>query len=810
MFKSEVTQIFINFTKFIKRQTNRKIKAIRMDGGGEYINQQFQTFTKNTGILHQTSCPYTPEQNGLAEPKHRHIVETTRTLLQTAHLPHSFWLDAAITATYFINRTPSATINNISLLQLMFNVTPSYNHLRTFGCECFPLQPHHTRNKLTPTFTSCIFLGYSDTQKGYKCLDPTTNRIAISRHVHFNESSFPFKHTASKEPPLESIRHPSLLIPVSTISNSDATTDPASRATHVPSPPITTNFQDPNNIVSVAPILQAPSDRVTATHPMVTRRQTGSLKPARRLNLLHHKQDSTQQSNTDPTTYTKASKSVNWRKAMADEFFALQKQGTWTLVPVPTNAPILGSKWTYRTKCNSDGSIARFKARLVAQGNIQEYGLDYSDTFSPVAKLPTIRILFVVALFYQWPVQQLDVSNAFLHGNLTDTVYMRQPKGFEDASQPDHVCLLRKAIYGLKQASHQWYSTFTNYLLSLGFKHSQADQSLLTKYKGNTQIYLLVYVDDILLTGNDPSAISELLKQLQTMFTMKNLGPASHFLGIKIETYLLSQSSYAQSILQIADLTLCNPVANPSCTKISSQISNDKPCFDHTTYRQLIGSLQYLTLTRPDIAFAVNTLSQHMREREATHTHLLKRLLRYIKGTIDLGIPITRSNLILRTYSEADWAADPITRKSVSGHCTFLGDTIVSWTVKKQSTVSRSSTESEYRALAAATADTLWIKRLLFDFHILHTTPVDIFCDNTSAIALANNHVFHARTKHIEINQRFIRDHIQNNNIRLLPISTIDQIADIFTKPLVTPRFKTLRSKLTVAPQLSVCGGMLE
>ncbi|XP_020672727.2 uncharacterized protein LOC110092498 [Dendrobium catenatum] len=216
---------------------------------------------------------------------------------------------------------------------------------------------------------------------------------------------------------------------------------------------------------------------------------------------------------------------------------------------------------------------------------------------------------------------------------------------------------------------------------------------------------------------------------------MKNLGPASHFLGIKIETskdkYLISQSSYAQSILQIADLTLCNPVANPSCTKISPQLSDDIPCFDQTTYRQLIGSLQYLTLTRPDIAFTVNSLSQHMHEPEATHTHLLKCLLRYIKGTIYLGIPITRSNLLLCTYFDADWAADPITRKSISGHCTFLGDTIVSWTVKKPSTVSRSSTESEYRALAAATADTLWIKRLLSDFHIPHTTLVDIFCDNT-------------------------------------------------------------------------------
>ncbi|PKU75315.1 Retrovirus-related Pol polyprotein from transposon TNT 1-94 [Dendrobium catenatum] len=192
-------------------------------------------------------------------------------------------------------------------------------------------------------------------------------------------------------------------------------------------------------------------------------------------------------------------------------------------------------------------------------------------------------------------------------------------------------------------------------------------------------------------------------------------------------------------------------------------------------------------------------LSQHMHDPAAIHTYMLKRLLRYIKGTIDLGIPITRSTLILRTFSDADWAADPISRKSISGFCTFLGDTLVSWTVKKQTTVSISSTESEYRALAAATADTIWIKRLLSDFSVQHGTPIDIFCDNTSAIALANNPIFHARTKHIEINQRFIRDHIQQNNIRLLPINIIDQIAYIFTKPLATNRFQTLRSNLTIA-----------
>ncbi|PKU64507.1 Retrovirus-related Pol polyprotein from transposon TNT 1-94 [Dendrobium catenatum] len=379
---------------------------------------------------------------------------------------------------------------------------------------------------------------------------------------------------------------------------------------------------------------------------------------------------------------------------------------------------------------------------------------------------------------------------------------MRQPKGFEDTVHPNYVCHLHKAIYGLKQAPRQWYTTFTTYLIDIRFKYSKADPSLLILNRDDIHIFLLVYVDDILLTGNDSAVISTLINCLSSRFTMKSLGPAKDFLGIHIHSgsdeYFLSQTTYANSLLNQANLSNCNALANPCCTKLPFDFLPDTNLQDPHTYRRLTGALQYLTITRPDIAYAVNVLSQHMHKPDISHSYLLKRLLRYIKGTASYGLPISKKNLQLRTFSDADWAGDATTRKSTSGFCTFLGDTLVSWTVKKQSTVSRSSTESEYRALAAATADIIWLKRLLADFNIIHSEPVDVYCDNTSAIALANNPVFHARTKHIEIDHYFIRDHIQHNTIRLLPISTVDQLADILTKPLSTSRFKTLRHKLTI------------
>ncbi|PKU81159.1 Retrovirus-related Pol polyprotein from transposon TNT 1-94 [Dendrobium catenatum] len=807
-YKSDVFSTFVNFKNQVENFTLQHIKTLRTDGGTEFVNLAFKNYLLTHGITHQLSCPYTPEQNGLSERKHRHIIETARTLLITASMPNVYWPEAVTTSVYLINRLPSSTIANSTPIELMYNRKPVYRELKVFGCKCYPLSPPQIRNKLMPTAQPCVFLGYSDVFKGYRCLNLNTNKITVSRHVMFHETSFPFatSHVPSVLKPAEIC--PLLLTPYSTSSShADASSNSIGASNDVSLPSLTPDHPAntiPQSVLSSDAPNQQP--RPSSNHQMITRSKTGSLKPSKRLNLFHLQNSNTHQH--DPTTYTEASKSTHWRQAMAEEILALQKQGTWTLVIPPANASILGSKWTYRTKYHTDGSIVKYKARLVTQGNHQEFGIDYTETFSLVVKLPTIRILLTIALFNNWSVQQLDVANAFLHGTLSETVYMIQPKGFEDSSHPNHVCRLNKAIYGLKQAPRQWYTTFTSFLVTLGFSHSQADPSLLIYRKNQIQIFLLIYVDDILITGNDSKHIHSILSKLSLQFSMKHLGDVHEFLGININktdnSYFLSQAKYANNILLQADMQHCNALANPTCTKTPPDLPPDKLLHDPVRYRSIIGSLQYLTLTRPDISYSVNLLSQHMHAPLPLHFYLLKRLLRYIRGTLNYGLPITKSNLALKSFSDADWAGDPLTRKSTSGYCSFLGDTLISWTVKKQRTVSRSSTESEYRALAALTSDIVWLRRILLEFGISQDYPTDLFCDNMSAIALANNPMFHSRTKHIEIDQKFLRDHIQRNNIRLLPISTIDQIADIFTKSLSTPRFHLLRSKLTVTTDPSI------
>ncbi|PKU63581.1 Retrovirus-related Pol polyprotein from transposon TNT 1-94 [Dendrobium catenatum] len=502
-----------------------------------------------------------------------------------------------------------------------------------------------------------------------------------------------------------------------------------------------------------------------------------------------------------PKSYTEAARHPKWREAMSGEYTALQQQHTWSLVPAPPGKPVIGSKWTFKLKLHPNGNIDRYKARLVALGCSQQFGVNFTETFSPVAKMVTIRLLLTVALHHDWPVHQLDVSNAFLHGELTDEIYMKQPKGFEDHQNPQHVCKLHKSIYGLKQSPRNWFTKITKFLFSLGFVFSKADPSLLLFTKNNTRIFILIYVDDILITGNNAAVIRSTLDQLQSTFQLKQLGAVSLFLGIQVikttQGYFLDQSHYATELLSHAGFLNCKPSTTPAPTKRSGDL-DERPYHDPQLFRQLAGSLQYLSITRPDIAFATNVVCQQMHHPRNCDFHALKRLLRYIKGTIEFGLPIAKGDLRLNTYVDADWAADPTDRKSISGFCTFLGHNLISWSVKKQTTVARSSTEAEYRSLSAATSDVLWLRRLAAEFGISSTGPTVIHCDNTSAIALAHNPIFHARTKHIEIDYHFISEHIKQGAIQIEHISTNDQIADILTKPLSTTQFTTLRSKLTI------------
>jgi hypothetical protein len=503
---------------------------------------------------------------------------------------------------------------------------------------------------------------------------------------------------------------------------------------------------------------------------------------------------------TEPPNIKIASQIREWTEAMQSEFDALQRQHTWSLVPPPSGQNIIGCRWVYKLKHNSDGSISRYKARLVAKGFHQQAGLDFDETFSPVVKPPTVRIVLSLAAQHQWSLRQLDISNAFLHGFLKEDVYMIQPPGFVDPTHPDHVCKLQKSLYGLKQAPRAWFERFTSHLLTIGFVASTADPSLFVLRTGSTVLYLLLYVDDIILTGNSSSAVASLIAQLAETFELKDLGPLRFFLGLQIDYnrtgLFVHQRKYISDLLLKFNMTNCKPASTPFSISQKLQPSTDDVLPDPTQYRSLVGALQYATFTRPDITYAVNQVCQYMHKPNSTHLVAAKRILRYLQGTLHLGIRFQSGSSSLTAFTDSDWAGDPYDRRSTTGITVFLGNNPITWVSKKQHTVSRSSTEAEYRALATGAAELAWLRQVLCDLGVYLPTAPTMWCDNTSAIALASNPVFHSRTKHIEVDYHFVRERVVRGDLHLHFISTEDQLADLFTKPLTTQRFNQLTSKL--------------
>lgn len=397
------------------------------------------------------------------------------------------------------------------------------------------------------------------------------------------------------------------------------------------------------------------------------------------------------------------------------------------------------------------------------------------------------------------------MQNAFLHGILEEEVYMQQPPGFEEPSKPNYVCKLDKALYGLKQAPRAWYSRLSAKLIALGFKASKADTSLFFYDKGGITIYILVYVDDIIVASSTEKATAALLQDLQGEFALKDLGELHYFLGIEVtkvqEGIVLTQGKYASDLLKRVGMTDCKPVTTPLSTseKLSLHEGSLLGPDDASRYRSIVGALQYLTLTRPDIAFSVNKVCQFLHAPTTVHWAAVKRILRYLKQCMELGLKIQRSvSTLVSAFSDADWAGNVDDRRSTGGFAVFLGSNLVSWSARKQATVSRSSTESEYKAIANATAEIMWVQTLLQELGVRSPQAARLWCDNIGAKYLSANPVFHARTKHIEVDYHFVRERVSQKLLEIEYISSGDQVADGFTKPLSVRLMENFKANLNL------------
>ena len=495
----------------------------------------------------------------------------------------------------------------------------------------------------------------------------------------------------------------------------------------------------------------------------------------------------------EPATYEEACKNPRWIEAMNEEIAALNRNGTWEICVLPDGRHAIGYKWIFKIKYKANGEVDRFKARLVAKGYNQREGIDYDETFSLVVKIVTIRCILSIAVNNHWPLYQLDVNNAFLYGELEEEVYMTIPEGFSDKGD-NRVCKLVKSLYGLKQAPRKWNEKLTSVLIENGFVQSPNDFSLFIKNQKGVVLVLLIYVDDIIVTGNNVVEIDKFKTFLGTKFMLKDLGKLKYFLGIEVldiaDGICLTQRKYCTELLSEFGMLGCKPCStpievNPDDKKVVSKFGDDEPLTGVTSYQKLVGKLIYLTLTRPDISYAVHCLSQVMHKPMKSHMRLAFRVLRYLKKEPGLGITFnTSNNNDLRVYVDSDWAKCKVTRRSITGYSVFMGNNLVSWKSKKQSVVSRSSTEAEYRAMCNVCCEVMWIMKVLGDLQVNVSLPVEMSCDNNSAIQISANPVLHERSKHFEIDLFFLREKVAAGLIKPMKVKSEDNIADIFTKGL--------------------------
>ena len=509
-------------------------------------------------------------------------------------------------------------------------------------------------------------------------------------------------------------------------------------------------------------------------------------------------------SDCDPTSFEVAVTEPKWRKAMDAEITAIEKNDTWELCDLPKEQKTIGVKWVYKTKLKENGEVDKHKARLVAKGYKQEFGVDYKEVFALVARHDTIRLVIAMAAQNSWPIFQLDVKSAFLHGDLKEEVFIDQPPGYVKLGNEHKVYKLKKALYGLKQAPRAWYNRIETYFLKEGFHKCPYEHTLFIKVDdGGKMLIVCLYVDDLIYTGSNTAMFESFKKSMMAEFEMSDLGMMHYFLGIEVLQssvgILISQKKYVGEILDKFQMKDCNPVNTPSEFGLKLNKDDGGKKVNSTLYKQIVGSLMYLIATRPDIMHSVSVISRYMECPTEIHLLAAKRILRYLQGTKEFGLFYKKGEKSeLFGFTDSDYAGGQDDRRSTSGYVFMLGTGAVSWSSKKQPIVTLSTTEAEFVAATACACQAIWLKKILEELQYKEDGPTLIYCDNSSAIKLSKNLVLHGRSKHIDMKYHFLRDLTNDGVINLVYCRSEDQVADIQTKPLKLATFVKLRGLLGV------------
>ena len=833
--KYEALDAFKIFKAEVENQCGKQIQIVRSDRDGEYYGRYtengqapgpFAKFLQEHGIVAQHTMPGSPDQNGVAERRNRTLVDMVRSMLSNSNLPQFLWTDALKTAVYILNRVPTKVVPKTPF-EIWKGWKPSLRHMRVWGCpsEVRIYNPHE--KKLNPRTLSGFFIGYAKTSKGYRFYCPShSTRIVESRNAKFLENDM----ISGRD------RFRDLILVHDHIETQPSTSyERLVIVHHTPQVPISLEQpiievpQIAENLPEDQQVQELPYNLEQTVEPQAPpgadgptlRRSTRGRKSAIPSDYIVYLQETDIGVENDPETFSQAiscNESELWYNAMKDELESMKSNEVWDVVELPKGVQAIGCKWVYKTKRDSLGNIERYKARLVAKGFTQKEGIDYTETFSPVSKKDSLRIILALVAHLDLELQQMDVKTTFVNGDLEEEVYMKQPEGFSSREGEHLVCKLKKSIYGLKQASRQWYYKFHGVITSFGFIENPMDQCIYQKVSGSKTCFLVLYVDDILLATNDKGMMHGVKQFLSKNFDMKDMGEASYVIGIKIHRDRsrgilgLSQETYINKILERFRMKDCSPSVAPimkgdklslnQCPK--NDLENES--MKNIPYASVVGSLLYAQVcTRPDIAYAVGVLGRYQSNPGVDHWRAAKKVMRYLQGTKDYMLMYRQTdNLDLVGYSDVDFAGCVDSRISTSGYIFIMAGGAFSWRSVKQTLIATSTMEAEFVYCFQATSQGVWLKSFISGLRVMDSIsrPLKIFCDNSAAVFLAKNNKSGSRSKHIDIKYLAIREHVKEKKVVIEHISTELMIADPLTKGMPPMKFKDHVDRMGIVPSL--------
>lgn len=806
--KSDVFDAFKLFKSRVERETGRKIKTLRTDNGCEYLSSQFSGFLDSEGIKRQLTVQYTPQQNGVAERANRTIVEMARCMLISSKLPESLWAEAVNTAVYLRNRSPTSLLMKTPY-EMWSGVKPAVYHLRIFGCRAFALDKRPGKSKFAAKSVECTMVGYSPESKAYRLYVKTSRKIIKSRDVKFFENSglngdigdytffesLTIDEPARKAPPaiksdLESDDESEFDDAVGEAGDSSSGRKDGSGVGGTSGSVV---GNDNRAIIEADRSEDAANGVSSKRNRLTSSTSTHAMNLRDRPNALFMIGECV----SNPITVNDALSSRDkdrWFESMQAEYDALMENETWDLVELPAGRRPIQCKWVFNIKRDKRGNIERFKSRLVAKGCSQRYGVDYTETFSPVVRYSSLRLVLALAVEYNLHIHQMDVATAYLNGILNEDVYMKQPDMFISTKNENKVCKLKKALYGLKQSGREWNHKLDQVLTSIGFKPCHADTCVYTMNVGKQINIVLVYVDDILLACSSVNDLLIYKQKISDHFDVVDKGPVDFFLGMEIQcengVTSVSHKHYIEELLAehgMLDTRKCYTPLDPGQKFQRCDDCSNCVLVDTKSYQSLIGSLMYLGIsTRPDIIHSVSKLAQFNIKPHAEHMTAAKHLLRYLNNTVNFKITYRKTGENVLAFADADWAGSCDDRKSYTGYTLMLAGASVSWESCKQQTVALSSTEAEYMALSSASKEIVYVRNFLAElgFQKFVDKPTVLNGDNLSSMQLVKNPVYHAKSKHIDIRVHYIREVYKSKLIILNYVPTDENIADVFTKNL--------------------------